>query len=415
MSRKSKPRPRDARQGIDVGDGWILYPLEEEESDAPAPPSEKASEEAVASSPPPVPQSEEPNTAREDFSDEYSSRFPDPVEFFANEPTFRVRVYAPEDLERQQPLRINEALAEAKAAARKAMRSKKIQPVKPANKTAAAVPPATLPPPHAPVQAEGSTPDEDSPKANPPEIGVSGQMPASLPALSTVSRTLQNQPFARDEHDLLAHLLTYVPLQAEVHSLADRLLKTYGSLRNVLDVLPEQLAQIPELGVEGARLIALLRPLLGCYLKPASPQSIHTKEQIVRQCMLLLSGYRTEVVYAIALSCNLELMGQRIVALGGLGEVQTSPRQVAEVAINCNAPYIILCHNHPGGRCDPSDADLQATRQMQKLLSGMDITLLDHVIVAPDGHYSLLQHGLLTAPPQLLHSYLDSAEDLEQL
>ncbi len=410
MSRKSKPRPRDARQGIDVGDGWILYPLEEEESDAPAPPCEQAPEEAVASLPPPVPQSEEPNIAREDFSDEYSSRFPDPVEFFANKPTFRVRVYAPEDLERRQPLRINEALAEAKAAARKAMRSKKIQPVKPVNKTAAAVPPATLPPParenaRVSVQAE----------KNPPEINAPKQIPASLPALSAVSRTLQNQPFARDEHDLLAHLLTYVPLQAEVHSLADRLLKTYGSLRNVLDVLPEQLAQIPELGVEGAQLIALLRPLLGCYLKPASPQSIHTKKQIVRQCMLLLSGYRTEVVYAIALSCNLELMGQRIIALGGLGEVQTSPRQVAEVAINCNAPYIILCHNHPGGRCDPSDADLQATRQMQKLLSGMDITLLDHVIVAPDGHYSLLQHGLLTAPPQLLHSYLDNTEDLEQL
>ncbi len=400
MSRKSKPRPQDARQGIDVGDGWILYPLEEAETAVSAPPNEKTPEEAVISPPPPVPQSEKQHSAREDFSDEYSSRFPDPMAFFASEPTFRVRVYAPEDLERQQPLRINETLAEARAASRKASRPKQVSPVKPVNRTAAATPPAA----HAAPS-----------RANPAEINVPAQIPASLPALGAVSRTLQNQPFARDEHDLLAHLLTYVPLQAEVHSLADRLLKTYGSLRNVLDVLPEQLAQIPELGVEGARLIALLRPLLGCYLKPASPQSIHTKKQIVRQCMLLLSGYRTEVVYAIALSCNLELMGQRIVALGGLGEVQTSPRQVAEVAMNCNAPYIILCHNHPGGRCDPSDADLQATRQLQKLLSGMDITLLDHVIVAPDGHYSLLQHGLLTAPPQLLHSYLDSAEDLEQL
>ena len=64
-----------------------------------------------------------------------------------------------------------------------------------------------------------------------------------------------------------------------------------------------------------------------------------------------------------------------------------------ETALNYNAHSVLLCHNHPGGTCAPSQEDINSTVQLQKLLQGVNILVLDHIIVAGDKTYSMIQHG----------------------
>lgn len=65
-------------------------------------------------------------------------------------------------------------------------------------------------------------------------------------------------------------------------------------------------------------------------------------------------------------------------------------------AIAHNARAIIVAHNHPSGDPTPSPDDRAVTRNLLEAGRVLDIPLLDHVIVTPDGAYfSFSEGGLL--------------------
>ena len=51
-------------------------------------------------------------------------------------------------------------------------------------------------------------------------------------------------------------------------------------------------------------------------------------------------------------------------------------------ALAHNAAAVIFAHNHPSGSREPSQADIQLTRQLKETLALVDVRLLDHFIVA---------------------------------
>ena len=104
----------------------------------------------------------------------------------------------------------------------------------------------------------------------------------------------------------------------------------------------------------------------------------------------LLAGERLENFYVIALNAKCNVLGQRRISMGSLSEVSAYPRLVMETALNYNAHSILLCHNHPGGTCAPSPEDISSTLQLQRLLNGVGILVLDHIIVAGDKTYSTI-------------------------
>jgi len=60
------------------------------------------------------------------------------------------------------------------------------------------------------------------------------------------------------------------------------------------------------------------------------------------------------------------------------------------------ANAIIICHNHPSGNLQPSESDLAITRKVKDSANVMDIQLLDHIIIIPEGtYYSLADEGTI--------------------
>ena len=55
-------------------------------------------------------------------------------------------------------------------------------------------------------------------------------------------------------------------------------------------------------------------------------------------------------------------------AEGTVGSVFVSNRQAVEVALRYKSAGVIFCHNHPGGRVTPSNADLTLTVSLKKIL-----------------------------------------------
>jgi len=64
-------------------------------------------------------------------------------------------------------------------------------------------------------------------------------------------------------------------------------------------------------------------------------------------------------------------------------------------AIDKRATSLIVSHNHPSGNKKPSEADINITRKIKNAAALMDITLLDHIIVADRSYFSFADEGLL--------------------
>lgn len=70
-------------------------------------------------------------------------------------------------------------------------------------------------------------------------------------------------------------------------------------------------------------------------------------------------------------------------------------KRMFQIALLTGACAITIAHNHPGGSTEPSQADLQSTKQIQEASNLLGIPLLDHVIVSYKGYGSLRQQGYL--------------------
>ena len=198
-----------------------------------------------------------------------------------------------------------------------------------------------------------------------------------------------------EDHQILELLLFYSNARGDTNPLAHELLDQFGSLKGVLEARPEQLMQVKGIGKQQATLISMVVPLTRVWNRCAmnEPERIGNSREAEKYCLSILAGERTERFYVISLNAKCCILGRRKISEGSLSEVSAYPRMVMETALNYNAHSVLLCHNHPGGTCAPSTEDISSTVQLQRLLNGVGILVLDHIIVAGDRTYSMIQHG----------------------
>lgn len=89
-----------------------------------------------------------------------------------------------------------------------------------------------------------------------------------------------------------------------------------------------------------------------------------------------------------------KILGVASISKGGISGTVTDVRIILQYAIKANASGIIICHNHPSGNLQPSETDLALTKKIKESASVMDIQLLDHLIIVPEGeYYSMADNG----------------------
>ena len=198
-----------------------------------------------------------------------------------------------------------------------------------------------------------------------------------------------------EDHQILELLLYYANTRSDTNPLAHELLDRFGSLKGVLEARPEQLMTVHGIGQQQATLISMVVPLTRVWHRCAMtvPDRIGNSREAEDYCQSILAGERTERFYVVSLNAKCNVLGRRKISEGSLSEVSAYPRMVLETALNYNAHSVLLCHNHPGGTCAPSPEDIASTLQLQRLLNGVGILLLDHIIVAGDRTYRMIQHG----------------------
>ena len=72
---------------------------------------------------------------------------------------------------------------------------------------------------------------------------------------------------------------------------------------------------------------------------------------------------------------------------GGITGTLVDMRILFATVLKSLSVGIILAHNHPSGKLQASDADIRLTKKIQKAAKLLDIAVLDHLIITPDGNY----------------------------
>ena len=80
---------------------------------------------------------------------------------------------------------------------------------------------------------------------------------------------------------------------------------------------------------------------------------------------------------------------------GGIDGTVVDMRLLFSHALLSNATGFILCHNHPSGNTQPSQADQDITRRIVQAAKIMNMVVLDHLILTVDSYYSFADQGML--------------------
>jgi len=80
---------------------------------------------------------------------------------------------------------------------------------------------------------------------------------------------------------------------------------------------------------------------------------------------------------------------------GSLDMSTVHTREVVRQCLAHNASAVIFAHNHPSGVAEASLADQSVTQRLKKALAGVDVRVLDHVIVGDSVCLSFADRGLL--------------------
>lgn len=83
------------------------------------------------------------------------------------------------------------------------------------------------------------------------------------------------------------------------------------------------------------------------------------------------------------------------VSSGGITGTIFDVRMVFKDAFNLEATNLILCHNHPSGNLQPSKADKDVTSRAIEAGKLMNISVLDHLILADNQYFSFADEGLI--------------------
>lgn len=78
---------------------------------------------------------------------------------------------------------------------------------------------------------------------------------------------------------------------------------------------------------------------------------------------------------------------------GGVSGTVADPKRIFKAALENNATQVVLCHNHPSGNLNPSNADLKLTEKLVYAGKQLDIEVIDHIIVSDKGYYSFADEG----------------------
>lgn len=194
------------------------------------------------------------------------------------------------------------------------------------------------------------------------------------------------------DHEKLELFLFNVIPRKDTNPIAHQLLKKFGNnFAKVFEADIEELKMVDGIGDNAAFFINLMSSFVTEYMRATVKRGEHlsTTEKLEEFVGKLFVGKTEEELIIIYLDSNRCLKKFEVVEKGVVNEVLLYPRKIVERALTAKAVNIVLAHNHPNGNYFPSQADIDATINLEDAMFGLNINIIDHIIYAAGRCYSM--------------------------
>ncbi len=122
---------------------------------------------------------------------------------------------------------------------------------------------------------------------------------------------------------------------------------------------------------------------------------INSSKQIYQEMYSLLSDIKHEEFWAVYLDRKNVIINKKQISLGGVSSTTVDTKIIFKNALDLLASGMILVHNHPSGSLNPSPQDIDLTKKIKQGSKLLDISLLDHIIIAGEQYYSFADNGAI--------------------
>jgi DNA repair protein RadC len=211
-------------------------------------------------------------------------------------------------------------------------------------------------------------------------------------------KLISNGKNALSDAELIAILFRSGTRENSALDLAKILLAMAGN--NLIELSKLELADLTRIkGVGEAKALSVIAALeLGRRRRGAEvleKRKVSSSKEVFELMQADLAELQYEEFWLLALNRANQLIRKSVISEGGLSGTVVDPKRVFKKALEFNASSVILCHNHPSGQVNPSEADIRITKKLKESGGFLDIPVLDHVIIGEEKYFSFADEGVL--------------------
>ena len=202
-------------------------------------------------------------------------------------------------------------------------------------------------------------------------------------------RAMEKGIDALSDAELLSLILRKCTYEQTEVGVALELLHKAGGLRQLFDLrdLPESQQVVLQAVREVGRRV-LKQGMLG-------QNFVRSPQAVTDYLTASLRDLKREVFKVIFLDKGLKILGEKDMFFGTVDEAAVHPREVVREALFQNASSLVLVHNHPSGKVEPSREDYEITQKIKTACQTVSIRILDHIIIGENQYFSFSERSQL--------------------
>ncbi len=199
------------------------------------------------------------------------------------------------------------------------------------------------------------------------------------------------------DYELLEILLFAAHPRQDTKPIAKKLISKFGSISAVVNADIDRLKDVEGVGDAGISQIKIVAKILQHVLKNAAKAKpvLNNWQAVLDYASALLKNLNYEVFRVLFLDKKHQLIEDELLGIGENDQVFVSAKAVAKKALLLSAKSVILMHNHPSGELRASVSDIKTTNEIIAVLRILEIEVLDHLIITPNGYFSFREGGLI--------------------
>ncbi|MEG2429175.1 MAG: JAB domain-containing protein [Oscillospiraceae bacterium] len=201
-----------------------------------------------------------------------------------------------------------------------------------------------------------------------------------------------------EQHNILELLLFYAIPRSDTNVIAHDLIRRFKKLSEVFDAPFQELIQINGISENVAILIKLIPQICRHYINDrfVIPEFMNSADKLGEYFINKFIGINNEIVFLMCLDSSLSILSCQELTKGTVSMANIDMRVIFENVIKNNAVCVVLAHNHPRGIAAPSSSDIASTTKIIDALKIINVSFVDHIIVAENDFCSLVQKKYIT-------------------